>query len=81
MEMTAAASPPDEETRIGGRVELVTERPIVLPRQDRPRARVEEFLMRRPLLVPAVLLAVIALLLVRGAPRRLGRRSREAGGV
>ncbi|MGA8015874.1 MAG: hypothetical protein WCB85_08165 [Candidatus Dormiibacterota bacterium] len=76
--MAAAVSPPDQEGRIGGRVELVTERPIVLPRQDGPRARVEEFLVRRPLLVPAVLLAVIALLLLRGGPRRIGRRRRQA---
>jgi len=55
MEMTsAAASEPPKETGVRGTVDLVTERPIVLPRQDGPRARIEDFLGRRPLLVPAV---------------------------
>ncbi|MGO8685639.1 MAG: hypothetical protein ACLQT7_00440 [Candidatus Dormibacteria bacterium] len=80
METTAAAaSEPLEESEVDGTVELVTERPIVLPRQDGPRARVEDFLGRRPWLVPAVLLGVIALLLLRPGPqvvvvRRGGRR-------
>jgi hypothetical protein len=70
MEMTsAAASEPAKETEVGGTVDLVTERPIVLPRQDGPRARIEDFLGRRPLLVPAVLLGIVALLLLRRGPR------------
>jgi hypothetical protein len=69
MEMTAAASAPLDEVEVKGTVELVTDRPIVLPRQDGPRARVEEFLGRRPWLVPAVLLGCIALLLLREEPR------------
>jgi hypothetical protein len=70
METTsAAASVPLEDAEVAGTVELVTERPIVLPRQDGPRARIEEFLWRRPWLVPAVLLGVIALLLVSRGPR------------
>jgi hypothetical protein len=70
MEMTsAAASEPLRDTEVGGTVDLVTERPIVLPRQDGPRARVEEFLGRRPLLVPAILLGIVALLLLRRRPR------------
>ena len=82
MEMTAAAaSVPLEETEVEGTVELVTERPIVLPRQDGPRARLEEFLGRRPWLVPAVLLGVIAVLLLRRGPwivvvRHPGQRDR-----
>jgi hypothetical protein len=54
---------------VRGTVDLVTERPIVLPRQDGPRARIEDFLGRRPLLVPAVLLGIVALLLLRRGPR------------
>jgi hypothetical protein len=54
---------------VGGTVDLVTERPIVLPRQDGPRARIEDFLGRRPLLLPAVLLGIVALLLLRRGPR------------
>ena len=70
METTsAAASAPPDETEVGGTVDLVTERPIVLPRQDGPRARIEEFLLRRPLLVPGVLVGVIALLLLSRGPR------------
>jgi len=70
METTsAAASAPFDETEVEGTVELVTERPIVLPRQDGPRARIEEFLGRRPWLVPSVLLGVIAVLLLRQGPR------------
>ncbi|MGD0447430.1 MAG: hypothetical protein ABSB36_02275 [Candidatus Dormibacteria bacterium] len=70
MEMTsAAASEPPKETEVRGTVDLVTERPIVLPRQDGPRARIEDFLGRRPLLVPAVLLGIVALLLLRRGPR------------
>ena len=70
MEMTsAAASEPPKETGVRGTVDLVTERPIVLPRQDGPRARIEDFLGRRPLLVPAVLLGIVALLLLRRGPR------------
>jgi hypothetical protein len=70
MEMTsAAAAAPLAETEVEGTVELVTERPIVLPRQDGPRARIEEFFDRRPWVVPAVLLGVIALLLLRQEPR------------
>jgi hypothetical protein len=66
METTAAAtSEPLTDTEVGGTVDLVTERPIVLPRQDGPRARIEEFLGRRPLLVPAILLGIVALLLLR----------------
>ena len=67
--MSAAATAPLDETEVGGTVDLVTERPIVLPRQDGPRARMEEFLGRRPLLVPGVLLGVIALLLLSRGPR------------
>ena len=66
---SAAASEPLRDTEVGGTVDLVTERPIVLPRQDGPRARIEEFLGRRPLLVPAVLLGIVALLLLRRGPR------------
>jgi hypothetical protein len=70
METTSAAtSEPLDETEVHGTVELVTERPIVLPRQDGPRARLEEFLGVRPWLVPAVLLGVIAVLLLRQGPR------------
>jgi hypothetical protein len=70
MEMTsAAASGPRRETEVGGTVDLVTERPIVLPRQDGPRARIEDFLGRRPLLLPAGLLGIVALLLLRRGPR------------
>jgi hypothetical protein len=70
METTsAAASEPLRDTEVRGTVDLVTERPIVLPRQDGPRARIEEFLGRRPLLVPAVLLGIVALLLLRRGPR------------
>ena len=70
METTAAAaSEPLQDSAVGGMVDLVTERPIVLPRQDGPRARIEEFLDRRPLLVPVVLLGVIVLLLLRRGPR------------
>ena len=70
METTsAAANEPFDETEVEGTVELVTERPIVLPRQDGPRARIEEFLGLRPWLVPTVLLGVIALLLLRPGPR------------
>ena len=70
METTsAAASEPLRETEVGGTVDLVTERPIVLPRQDGPRARIEDFLGRRPLLLPAVLLGIVALLLLRRGPR------------
>ena len=69
METMAAANAPLDETEVEGRVELVTDRPIVLPRQDGPRARFEEFLGRRPWLVPAVLLGVIAVLLLRQGPR------------
>ena len=50
-------------------METTSERPIVLPRQDGPRARIEDFLGRRPLLVPAVLLGIVALLLLRRGPR------------
>jgi hypothetical protein len=64
-----AASEPLKDQAVGGMVDLVTERPIVLPRQDGPRARIEEFLDRRPLLVPVVLLGVIVLLLLRRGPR------------
>ena len=67
--MSAAASAPLDETAVGGTVDLVTERPIVLPREDGPRARIEEFLGRRPLLVPGVLVGVIALLLLSWGPR------------
>jgi hypothetical protein len=67
--MAAAASTPLARTEVGGTVDLVTERPIVLPRQDGPRARVEEFLGRRPWLVPALLVGVIAVLAVARAPR------------
>jgi hypothetical protein len=81
METTsAAASAPLEETEVGGTVELVTERPIVLPRQDGPRARLEEFLGRRPLLVPGVLVGVIALLLLSRGPRVVVLRSRAGDG-
>ena len=70
METTAAAaSEPLQDSAVGGMVDLVTERPIVLPRQDGLRARIEEFLERRPLLVPAVLLGIIALLLLWRGPR------------
>jgi hypothetical protein len=70
METTAtAASEPLKDPAAGGMVDLVTARPIVLPRQDGPRARIEEYLDRRPLLVPAVLLGVIVLLLLRRGPR------------
>ncbi|MGP8160589.1 MAG: hypothetical protein ACLQGJ_05115 [Candidatus Dormibacteria bacterium] len=80
METTsAAASAPLEETEVGGTVELVTERPIVLPRQDGPRARVEELLGRRPWLLPAVLLGVIAILLVRRGPRVVVVRAVRGG--
>jgi hypothetical protein len=67
--MAATKGAPPEETGVRGRVDLVTERPIVLPRQDGPRARIEEFLGRRPWLVPTVLLGIIAILLVRRGPR------------
>jgi len=67
--MAAAASLPLSERDVRGSIDLVTERPIVLPRQDGPRARVEEFLGRRPWLVPGVLLGVIALLLLTRGPR------------
>jgi len=67
--MSAAASLPLDQAEVGGTVDLVTERPIVLPRQDGPRARIEDFLGRRPLLVPGVLLGVIALLLLSRGPR------------
>jgi hypothetical protein len=70
METTSAAtSEPRRETEVGGTVDLVTERPIVLPRQDGPRARIEEFLGRRPLLVPGILLGIVALLLLSRGPR------------
>jgi len=76
--MSAAA--PLDEAEVGGRVDLVTERPIVLPRQDGPRARLEEFLGRRPLLVPGVLVGVIALLLLSRGPRVVVLRSRAGDG-
>ena len=77
METTsAAASAPLDETEVGGTVELVTDRPIVLPRQDGPRARIEEFLGRRPMLVPGVLVGVIALLLLSRGPRIVVVRAR-----
>ena len=66
---SAAASEPLRDTEVGGTVDLVTERPIVLPRQDGPRARIEEFLGRRPLLVPGILLGIVALLLLSRGPR------------
>jgi hypothetical protein len=70
METTAAAeSAPLRDTEVGGTVDLVTMRPIVLPRQDGPRARVEEFLGRRPLLVPGILLGIVALLLLSRRPQ------------
>jgi hypothetical protein len=61
---SAAASEPLTDSDVEGTVELVTERPIVLPRQDGPRARIEEFLVRRPLLVPGILLGIVVLLLL-----------------
>ncbi|MGD1033687.1 MAG: hypothetical protein ABR977_04570 [Candidatus Dormibacteria bacterium] len=79
METMSAAAPLDE-AEVGGRVDLVTERPIVLPRQDGPRARLEEFLGRRPLLVPGVLVGVIALLLLSRGPRVVVLRSRAGDG-
>ena len=67
--MAVAASEPLNDSNVRGTVDLVTERPIVLPRQDGPRARIEEFLGRRPLLVPGVLLGMVALLLLFRGPR------------
>ena len=70
MKTTAvAAGTPLREAGVRGSIELVTERPIVLPRQDGPRARIDELLDRRPWLVPAVLMGIIAILLVRGRPQ------------
>ena len=80
METTAtAASEPLYESAVGGTVDLVTERPIVLPRQDGPRARIEEFLGRRPLLVPGVLLGIVALLLLLRGPRIVVIRPQTPG--
>lgn len=79
--MAAAATEPLNDPDVRGTVELVTQRPIVLPRQDGPRARIEDFLGRRPLVVPGILLGVIALLVLFRRPRivvvpaRIGRDS------
>jgi hypothetical protein len=79
MEATEAAAPnPTAESGgVAGRVELVTDRPIVLPRRDSPRARAEALLIARPWLVPGLLLGVIALLLLRRAPPAAGRTRRS----
>ena len=75
MAMTASpppqgtASPPLREQRVRGSVELVTEQPIVLPRQDGPRARLDDLLDRHRWLVPAMLLGIIAILLTRERPQ------------
>jgi hypothetical protein len=63
--MVRMAIPPDVEPVVRGRIEVVTEHPIVLPRRDGTRSRVEEAMGRRPWLVSGLLLAIIALLLLR----------------
>jgi len=67
--VVATVSSPREERAIPGRIDVVTDRPIVLPRQDGARARVEELIGRRPWLIPGLLVGVIAVLLLR-EPRR-----------
>jgi len=67
--VVATASSEGRDRQVPGRIDVVTERPIVLPRQDGARARVEELMDRRPWLVPGLLVGVIALLLLR-EPRR-----------
>ncbi|HYA00814.1 MAG TPA: hypothetical protein VEK76_10750 [Candidatus Binatia bacterium] len=65
---TAAVLPPEDE-EVGGRIEVVTQRPIVLPRQDSPRARVEDLLGRHPWVLPGLLTGIIAMLLLTRGPR------------
>ncbi|MGD0834417.1 MAG: hypothetical protein ABSA40_08350 [Candidatus Dormibacteria bacterium] len=62
----ARASLRPGQTPVAGLVELVTERPIILPRQDGfGRARLEQSLGERPWILPSLLTALLVLFLLR----------------
>jgi hypothetical protein len=62
----ARASLRPGQTPVAGLVELVTERPIILPRRDDgAHARLEQSLNRRPWILPSLLAGVIVLILLR----------------
>ncbi len=62
----ARASLRPGQTPVAGLVELVTERPIVLPRQDGfGRTRLEQSLGERPWILPSLLTGLLVLFLLR----------------
>jgi hypothetical protein len=60
------ASARGEGVRVAGRIEVMTERPIVLPRPGSPRARAQALLERRRWLLGAAL-GSIALVVLRSS--------------